>query len=275
MRINDNKNIQSIPDNDLRMLKNQKGYKNYSPLLNSIYIIISLVVILIVCTILSSVIGQDVTFPPPIKVFKKLLSIIKEDGFFITVLSTFKTCIITFTIALIIGTILGFLSGFFKPVFYLLQPIITIIKTTPVISIILLALIWFRKITPNFVGFLITFPVIYNNVLEGVRNIDDDLIEMAYMYKVKRLSIVKNIYLPSISSYLFAAISIGWGMTIKSVVTAEVLSQPAVSIGTALQDESIFLETAGVFAWTIVIIILSFIVETFFRALQHRFESWR
>ncbi|WDV44446.1 ABC transporter permease subunit [Clostridiaceae bacterium M8S5] len=259
----------------MKINKNNRGYKSYSPLINTIYIILSLTIIISIWALLSKIINLEVTFPMPSSVFEKLKYIIMGEDFWTIVLTTFKTCMITFIIALLAGIILGIIAGVFKPLFYLLQPLIVIIKTTPVISIILLALIWFRKITPNFAGFLVTFPVIYSNVLEGVREIDYRLIEMAKMYKVKKASIIKNVYLPSIVSYVFAGISIGWGMTIKAVVAAEVLSQPPMSIGTVLQDESIYLETAGVFAWTIVIVVMSFVFESLFRLLQHRLQRWR
>lgn len=252
-----------------------KGYASNSPLLNCMYVIVSLGILIGVWFVASNYIGVDVAFPKPSIVANKFIDIVRTDTFWITVYSTFRTCVITFLIALTSGVFLGVLAGFFKPLFYMLQPLVAIIKTTPVISIILLALIWFREITPNFVGFLITFPVVYNNVIEGVRNIDKELVDMAKMYRVKKISILKDIYLSSIASYVFAAISIGWGMTIKAVVAAEVLSQPAISIGTSLQEESMFLETAGVFAWTIVIIIMSFSLEMIFRTIQNRFERWR
>lgn len=254
----------------------KKGYNaNYSPFRNVIYTISSIIILIIIWNVVSVIVGQEIQIPSPASTFNKLIEIIHTEEFWSIVISTVVRCLITFTISFIAGIIFGFISGFWRPMYYFLQPLVIIIKSTPIISFILLALIWFRYLTPVFVGFLIVFPVIYINVVEGIRNVDSNLIEMAKMYEVKKSRIIREVYLPSIASYISAGISIALGMNIKAVVAAEALSQPNLAIGTSLQDEAMYLETAGLFAWTFVIIMISFMFEWIFRLIKKRIERWR
>ncbi len=80
-----------------------------------------------------------------------------------------------------------------------------------------------------------SFPIICTNVIEGIKNIDIKLIEMAKIYKIKKYRIIREIYLPSMVPFLIAAISTSFGIGWKVVIAAEVLSQPKYAIGTSLQ----------------------------------------
>jgi NitT/TauT family transport system permease protein len=63
------------------------------------------------------------------------------------------------------------------------------------------------------------------------------------------------------------ALGIGWKVT----VAAEVLSHPRFSIGTYLYESKAYLNTPQLFAWTLVIILLSFIFENFINNLSTKY----
>ena len=109
------------------------------------------------------------------------------------------------------------------------------------------------------------FPIIYTNVIEGIKSVDNYLVQMANVYKVKRKYVVKDIYLPSIKNYIVSGILMCLGIGWKVSVASEVLSTPNYSIGLNLLNAKTTLETSELFAWTIVIVILSFIFEKIFK----------
>jgi NitT/TauT family transport system permease protein len=175
----------------------------------------------------------------------------------------------------VIGVVAGFAAGFSPPVMWLLQPWVTVIRTIPVMSVIILAIIWFRTdIVPIFVTFLMIFPIIYSNVLSGIKNVDKQLLEMAHMYRVKPRRIMTELYFPAILPYLMAGASNAMGITWKVIIAAEILSMPRFAIGTNLMVAKIDLETALVFAWTAIAIAISFALEYAINALEIRLKRW-
>ncbi|CAH2213052.1 ABC transporter permease [Tepidibacter aestuarii] len=225
---------------------------------NRLYTMISIVSIIVLWKFLSIWVDNPIMIPSPESTVMEFIKIIKSKNFTITVLATLTRVIIGFSISFISALILGFSSGFFKPVYYLLRPVIIIQKATPTMAIILLSIIWLKaQWAPILVGFLIIFPIIYSNVIQGIESVDIKLIEMARVYKLSQLTVMKDIYIPSIKSSLTSVASATIGLNLKVIIAAEVLSQPNVSIGTNFQMEKANLNTAGVFAWALVSIIIA------------------
>ena len=129
-----------------------------------------------------------------------------------------------FLIALALGILLAILAGRFPVVETLLWPYVVTIKSVPVASFIILCLIWFsfNQLT-IFIAFLIAFPVIYSNVLQGIKSADRNLLEMADLYKASWGRKFLYIYVPNIKPYLISACSVAVGMSWKAGVAAEVI----------------------------------------------------
>jgi NitT/TauT family transport system permease protein len=113
--------------------------------------------------------------------------------------------LIGFAVSALLALSLGVAAGRSEALFVMLQPAVGLVRATPVMSVILLAMIWFRtEGMPVFVGFLMCFPVLYGNVVEGIRSIDRDLVDMALAFRVSRARIFRGLYLPAILPYLVA-----------------------------------------------------------------------
>lgn len=216
-------------------------------------------------------IGADIVLPPPEKVLLSLFRIILSSNFLIKLGATLTRGLFGFFISYISGIFVGTIAGISPKFRGFIKPLISIIRTTPVISVILLALIWFNvDYVPVFVAFLMAFPIVSGNILEGITTIDKKLIEMANIYKVPLKKQVFHIYLPSIMPFIFAGASLSLGVIWKVVVAAEVLSQPEWGIGTSLNEAKAFLLTTEVFAWTLIAIFLSFITEAVFNYINSK-----
>lgn len=247
-----------------------------SILKNSLLTLLSIFIFVVVWKLASISMGTEIIFPSPEATFFSFIEIIKSADFFPTVFSTLGRVLLAFMIAVCAGVVVGLIIGFNRTTDILFKPVLSIIMTTPVISFILLALIWFKtEQIPIFATFLMTFPIITINVSEGIKGIDKNIIDMAYAYKVNKIRILREIYLPSIMSFLVAGISTAVGIGWKVTVTAEVLSQPQFGIGTQLDTAKMYIETSAVFAWTFVAIFLGFICEKIIRMAEARFFSWR
>jgi len=243
---------------------------------DNLFTLISISSLIIIWKLISLIINSAIIFPSPESTIISLYNLVKTREFFLIILSSLQRGIIGFILSFILGTAIGFFAGFNKVFYKLLEPFLVIIRSTPVMSIILIALIWFKaNNVPIFASFLMSFPIICNNVIEGIRNIDIRLIQMAKIYKIKKWRIIGEIYFPSLVPFLIAAVSTAFGIGWKVVIAAEVLSQPKYAIGTSLQLSKIYLNIDEVFAWTIVAILLGYIFEKLIRLVEKSTIKWK
>ena len=75
---------------------------------------------------------------------------------------------------------------------------------------------------------------------------------------------MKAVYFPALLPYLMTSVRTALGMSFKSGVAAEVIGVPSHSIGEQLYMAKIYLDTAGLFSWTLVIIAVTFLIENLF-----------
>lgn len=212
--------------------------------------------------LLSKLINNEVILPSISSTFLSLIKIVKDEYFLKTIQNTLFRTIIGFAISLLIAITSGVLSSYSKIIYNFMLPILKFLNSIPTIAIIVLALIWLNnEIVPVFVGFLMVFPILYEAVLNSILDIDKDIIEMAKIYKVRRARIVKDIYIPSIIYNLSSILNSVLGINLKMVIAGEVLSQPKYSIGSSLQLQRMYLNTSGVFAWIVIILLLSKIFD--------------
>ena len=154
-----------------------------------------------------------------------------------------------------------------------LEPAVTLMKSVPVASFVILALIWTgSQHLAVLISFLVVFPILYVNTLAGLQSADIRLLEMARVFRVRPLRRVRFIYLPALLPYLSGGCRVALGMSWKSGVAAEVIGLPSHSIGEHLYMSKIYLETDGLFAWTIVIIGISVLTERLVLFLLNRLQ---
>ncbi|MGO2117898.1 MAG: ABC transporter permease [Fusobacterium sp.] len=222
-----------------------------------LYTILSILSLIIIWKVLAVIINKSILVPSPEETFKELIYIIKSPYFIITVLGTIKRVLLGFFISFVLAIILSLLAGFNNIIYYLLKPIVTIIKVIPTMGIILLALIWLKsEYATIFVGFLIIFPILYENNLKGIKSVDKNLLEMGKIYEISQYNLIKDIYFPSMKPFVLAGVNNALSINLKIIVAAEVLSQLPNSIGSFLQIEKTALNTSGVFAWCLVALII-------------------
>ncbi len=221
--------------------------------------------------VLARLVNQEIYVPTPMRTFQELIDNIGQVYFWKTIMATISRVAIGFFFACIIGVSLGVLCGMHYFSYTLWHPVISAIKSTPVMSFILIAIIWFQSNdVPVFICFLMGLPIIWTSTVEGIHNVDNRLIEMASVYKVDKKYRISQIYFPSITPYIRAAMITALGLGWKVTVAAEVLSNPKFSIGTKLSEAKVYVESASLFAWTIVVIVLSLLLESLFKGILHK-----
>ena len=219
----------------------------------------------------SIVVGSELLLVSPIGVLKRLFTLVGETGFFATVGFTLSRIAIGFFAGLLIGILLALLAGRFQIVEILLWPYMINVKSVPVASFVVVALIWFSASgLSTLISFLMVLPIIYTNLLDGIKSVDKKMLQMADVFKMPHFRRLRFIWLPSIKPFLLSGCKISLGLAWKSGVAAELIGYPEGSVGEALYYSKLFLNTADLFAWTVVIVLLSIIFEKLFLFILKR-----
>lgn len=210
----------------------------------------------------SSLIDNSIVLVGPVTVIKTLFSLIPSKEFWTSILFSFGKISLGFFSAFLLGIALGGASYAFSWIKELLDPVILLMKSIPVASFVILALIWAGSENLSvFISFLVVFPVIYINTLSGLQSADEKLLEMAYVFRMELQAKIRFIYIPALLPYLINGCRIALGMSWKSGIAAEVIGTPSPSIGEQLYYAKVYLSTGELFAWTLVIIGVSALFE--------------
>lgn len=219
----------------------------------------------------SAVIGQEILLVSPVSVLLRLLDLVMETGFWSSIWFSLVRISGGFLLAVATGILAAALAYRFQLVRILLAPPVFAVKATPVASFVILCLVWVTSRNLSvLIAFLMVFPIIYLNLLEGLRQTDPKLLEMAKVFRLSVWRKMLGIYLPQCGSYFLSACQVALGLCWKSGVAAEVIGLPDGSIGEKLYQSKIFLQTSDLFAWTVVIIAISVIFEKLFLWLVGR-----
>ena len=233
---------------------------------------------LIVWQIVSVCVNSKILLVSPIDTICRLLELLPSADFWGSIFFSMAKILLGFLLGLIIGTALAVLSGKFAIIRTLFSPLISAMKSIPVASFTILALFWVGSENLSvLVSILICVPIVCSNMLEGIDNLDKKLDEMATVFKIPTGRRFAGVYLSQLLPYFRSASRLAIGLSWKSGVAAEVIGIPDGSIGEKLFMSKIYLETADLFAWTLVVILLSFLCEKLFifavKLVQKRVEK--
>lgn len=157
----------------------------------------------------------------------------------------------------------------------ILSPVMTLMKAVPVASFAVLLLIWWgSSFLAVAVCFMVVLPNLYINILEGLKSTDVRMLEMARVFRLPLWNRFFYIYRSALKPFLYSGLKLSLGMCWKSGVAAEVIGTPDFSIGERLYLSKVYLDTAGIFAWTAVVILLSVLFEKGVLWLLERFLGW-
>lgn len=223
---------------------------------------------LILWQLAATAIQNQILLVGPIDTLRALSALIISMDFWGAIWFSFGRISLGFFLAFFIGLITGAMA-YWKPVINeFLAPPIHFMKSIPVASFVILALIWTGSENLSvFISFLVVYPVIHVNTLAGLKSTDPKLLEMAHVFHVPLWRRALFIYRASLYPYLASAMKTALGMGFKSGIAAEVIGVPGGSIGEGLYMSKIYLSTAELFAWTLVIICVSVLFEKVFLLL--------
>lgn len=225
-------------------------------------IIISLFIILLIWIIISNFINNSIYLPKVSEVFSELIEIVTENNFLKSIGYSLLRGVISFLVALTIAVILGIISSFNKIFYNFFYPINSILKSIPTIAFILIALIWLNKnYAPYLIGIIISFPILYESAVYSILSSNEDLCEMLNSFNVDFIGRLFNLHIQSVIVSISQIATSTFSLVLKVVIAGEVFGQPNFGIGTAIQGAKINFNTAGIFAWIIIVTFICFISD--------------
>lgn len=229
---------------------------------NKIKKIFILMIWLIVWQIGALLINNDILLAGPVDVGKALGRLLITGEFYKICLASMGRILAGFFLAFVSGMLVGGLSYAFSPADELFKPALSVMKSIPVASFVVLLLIWQGAGNLSvWISFFVVFPNACVSMKNGLKAVDPRLLEMADIFRISGWKRLLYIYRPTLVLFLGSGMEICVGMAFKSGVAAEVIGVPDFSIGERIYISKIYLDTPGLFAWTIALIVLSFGVE--------------
>ncbi|MDC7127262.1 MAG: ABC transporter permease [Spirochaetales bacterium] len=199
---------------------------------------------------------NDIILPGPMATLKSLVNQLGDNTFYSSLLTSCVRLLTALALSIGLGLAFGLLMGIFKPVRYLLSPVIYILQSVPPILYMTLAMIWFglNGRATIFIVTVVSFPVLAVNLCEGFSNIDPKLVEMGRSFQFSRSKIILSIIIPSLLTYLKSGLIIMLSLSWKLLIMGEVLAAGS-GIGSLLTDARMNLETDKVFSLGLLIVI--------------------
>ncbi|HML66846.1 MAG TPA: ABC transporter permease subunit [Clostridia bacterium] len=210
----------------------------------------------------SLLVGKELLLPSPLSTLSRLAVLLTQGETWLYAGLTLLRIMAGYVIGVLLGVLLAVLTARSAFAEALLSPLRAIVKASPVTSFILLALLWLSSdMVPLVISVLMVVPMVWTATAEAILQTDPRLIEMGKLFGLSRWKIVKKIYVPSVLPQFLAACTTSLGFAWKSGVAAEIIALPKQSIGYMLYQSKLRIETADLFAWTLMIVALSMLLE--------------
>ena len=217
---------------------------------------------ILVWQLLALVVKRVLVLPTPLAVAKTLLTLLGTGEFYIVCLWSLGRIFAGLMVGLFAGVLLAVLCAASRFADALISPAVSVIKATPIASVIILMLYVLGKGTvPMVATLLMVIPIVFVNVCRGIGAVPTDQREVARIYGFGFSKRVRYLMLPSVLPYFVAACRSALGLAWKAGIAAEVICMPSLSIGEKLHDAKIYLESEELYAWTIVVVLLSVLIE--------------
>ena len=217
---------------------------------------------LAIWSVLSIIVDNSYFLPGVHETFLRLVDLLGTGRFYLAILFSVARVIMGLLLGIFIGVALAILSHLFAWADYLISPIVSIMKATPIATIILI--LWFTFTDTSlavFVVFLMVTPIVWQNVYDGFKSIPKELVEVCEIYQFSFRKKMKILVFPALMKYFIPAVITSIGLAWKAEIAAEIMTYS--NIGRSIQDfKTLHYDTASVFAWAVVIVVLSLILES-------------
>lgn len=214
-------------------------------------------------------VASPLILPTPVSVGREFIKLCGSYDFLLALGASTLRAVVAFAFSFFLGAIFGIGSAL-CPIFgSALKPFMGVIKSTPVLAIIVLLLIWFPQgVVPIISALLMAVPVVSAAFEGGMAAINPEYLELARVFQIPGPRKFVKIVLPSLLPFAVTGASSALAIVWKVVIAGEVLSQPRRALGTGLVQAKVYLETSQALAWAVAAVILASLMDIGFHFLK-------
>lgn len=206
--------------------------------------------------------GKPLLFPSPLSVLETLGKLLVTKEFYLITAKSIGSILFGTLSAILCACVLALVTARIRFIRELIHPVMAVVKATPVASFIILMLLFLGPVkVPAFITFLIVLPIVWTNLDQGFASIDEQLLEVAKMYRFSFTKRLRVLTLPSLKPYFLSACKTSIGLAWKAGVAAEIIAMPQGTIGTQIGEAKLYIMSAEMFAWTLTVVLLSLFIE--------------
>ena len=203
---------------------------------------------------------------------RALLRLVYTPGFLVSIGTTCLRACVGLLLSLAAASITAFLLNRSEGIRLLFMPWLSLLRSVPVISFILLALIFLNpEMIPLLIAFLTMYPLLTENLLKGLMNRRDSWKMLARQFHLNAWNRLFQINYPQLKPYLFSGLASAVGFGWRAIIMGEVLSQCVDGIGKRMKEAQVFIDVPELIAWTLVAIVLSWLTDK----LISRLSDWQ
>ena len=244
--------------------------------LPSIFRTLSFLTIIAIWLILSYFIEHRL-FPSPYNVIKDIGYHLSEGELIADTIATFTRAFISFSIAMILGSIIGYLLAKIKILDYFFDSWVIIGLNIPAIVLVILFYIWLGLTETALIAAVVLnkIPIVIVNIREGTKSMEKNYFQIGKVYQLNNLIIWTKIILPQLYPYLMTSARTGLSLIWKIVLVFELLGRGN-GIGFQLQVFFSFFDISGLLAYAIFFMSIILIIENFIMIpIEKKATHWR
>lgn len=221
-------------------------------------------------------IGKPALFPTIPVLIKTLGELLASGRFYLAVGTTIGRGVAGMLLSLGAAVLLSGLFTRFDWLRELFRPLLTVMRSVPVVSFILLALIFLHtESIPLLIGFLTMFPLLTENLTKGLGSLRPGLSQVGRQFRIDRWNRGTLILYPQIKPFLYSGLASAVGFGWRAVIMGEVLALCAHGIGSEMKRAQSFLAVPELIAWTVVAVLISYLSDRWIGWLAERRFSVR
>ena len=216
-----------------------------------------------------------IIFDPITAVVAALWHLWREGGLGSAIWYSLWTFAIGYLAGLIAGVVIGMCIGAYQKAEAAAGLYLQALYATPMVAIVPLLSIWlgFGVLTQELIiALFVLFPSVVT-VSYGVRNLDNDLLEVARSLRMSRLSLWRHVLLPGTVPYIAAGAAQGVAMGLVDMFIAEIFTQ-LTGLGNLLETAAQTYHTAEALAVVLVIMTLGVLLRALITLIQRKVAPW-
>jgi NitT/TauT family transport system permease protein len=220
---------------------------------------------------------EPLVFPGPRPVLLETIHIVRNERFVFHLSRTLFRVVGAFVIALPLASSIGILMGADETAESFFETFVLVGLTLPAlaVSIVVLLVIGFNEAAGIVAIVIVITPPMIENVWEGTKNLDADLIKMGQVFGANRRTMLGDVVLPQLAPYLLAATRFGLGIGWKIAVIVEWIGLGN-GIGQQLRDSFDLFSLTGVMAWTLsFVLVMAGLEFLLVKRVEARLTCWQ